>query len=79
MVNRVGRITESSVANVVFLIDGKWVTPPVFDGLLGGVMRAHLIANGFLTERSVSIPEALNADAVALVSAVRGWRPAVIV
>ena len=79
MVNRVGRITESTVANVVFLIDGVWVTPPILDGLLGGVMRARLIANGSLTERSVSIPEALNADAVALVSAVRGWRPAVIV
>ena len=79
MVNRVGRITESTVANVAFLIDGVWVTPPILDGLLGGVMRARLIANGSLTERSVSIPEALNADAVALVSAVRGWRPAVIV
>jgi para-aminobenzoate synthetase/4-amino-4-deoxychorismate lyase len=79
MVNRLGRITESSIANVVFLIDGEWVTPPVLDGLLGGVLRAQLMENGVLVERSVSIPEALKADAVALVSAVRGWRPAVIV
>ncbi|MEN8238631.1 MAG: aminotransferase class IV, partial [Actinomycetota bacterium] len=79
MVNRLGRITESSIANVAFRIEDQWVTPPVSDGLLGGVMRAHLIEDGTLTERSVSVPEALNADAVALVSAVRGWRPAVLV
>ena len=79
MVNRVGRITESSIANVAFLIDGEWLTPPVLDGLLGGVLRSHLVQDGTLIERSVSIPEALGADAVALVSAVRGWRPAVFV
>lgn len=79
MVNRLGRITESSVANVAFLIEGQWLTPPVLDGLLGGVMRSHLIEDGVIKERSVSIPEALNADAVALVSSVRGWRPAMIV
>jgi para-aminobenzoate synthetase/4-amino-4-deoxychorismate lyase len=79
MVNRFGKVTESSIANVVFLIDGRWVTPPVLDGLLGGVMRSHLVADGTVGERSISIPEALNAEAVALVSSVRGWRPAVFV
>ncbi len=79
MVNRVGNVTESTDANVVFLIDGTWVTPPVLDGLLGGVMRAHLIADGMITERTVSIRDALSADAVALVSSVDGWRPALFV
>jgi len=79
MVNRLGRITESSIANVAFLIEGEWLTPPVLDGLLGGVLRSQLVNDGSLTERSITIREALSADAVALVSAVRGWRPAVIV
>ena len=79
MVNRLGRITESSIANVAFLIEDEWLTPPVLDGLLDGVLRARLVEEGTLTEQSVTIPEALNADAVALVSAVRGWRSAVIV
>jgi para-aminobenzoate synthetase/4-amino-4-deoxychorismate lyase len=78
MVNHLGRITESLIANVAFLIDDEWMTPPVADGLLGGVLRAQLVHDGTLTERSITISEALNADAVALVSAVRGWRPAVI-
>jgi para-aminobenzoate synthetase/4-amino-4-deoxychorismate lyase len=79
MINRLGRITEASIANVAFLIDGQWWTPPVLDGLLNGVMRSRLVEAGTLIERSISIPEALDADAAALVSAVRGWRPAVIV
>jgi para-aminobenzoate synthetase/4-amino-4-deoxychorismate lyase len=79
MVNRVGRITESSIANVAFLMDGEWFTPPIDDGLLGGVLRADLVGSEILVERSISIDDALNADAVALVSSVRGWRPAVII
>ncbi|MCL1587028.1 MAG: bifunctional anthranilate synthase component I family protein/class IV aminotransferase, partial [Actinomycetia bacterium] len=79
MVNRLGRITESSIANVAFLIDDEWTTPPLADGLLGGILREQLVRNGTLTERSITIREAIDADAVALVSAVRGWRPAVIV
>jgi para-aminobenzoate synthetase/4-amino-4-deoxychorismate lyase len=79
MVNHLGRITESSIANVAFLIGDEWTTPPVTDGLLGGILRTQLVQAGTLTERSITIPEAINADAVALVSAIRGWRPAVIV
>ncbi len=79
LVNRVGHITESTNANVAFRIDERWVTPPVVDGLLAGVMRGHLVTSGTLEERSVSIREALEAEAVALVSAVHGWRPALVV
>ncbi len=77
-VNEHGFVTESTIANAAFLLDGIWVTPPITDGLLGGVMRQRLITEGVLMEQSVSIPEALAAEAVALVNAVRGWRPAVI-
>jgi para-aminobenzoate synthetase/4-amino-4-deoxychorismate lyase len=78
-VNEHGDITESTIANVAFLIDGVWRTPPVTDGLLAGILREKLIVGGMLKEQSVSIPEALGAEAVALLNSVRGWRPAVIV
>lgn len=77
-VNEQGNITESTIANAVFLIDGVWRTPPITDGLLGGILRERLIFEGTVKEQSVSIPEALGAEAVALVSSVRGWRPAVL-
>jgi para-aminobenzoate synthetase/4-amino-4-deoxychorismate lyase len=77
-VNEHGNITESTIANSVFLIDGVWRTPPMTDGLLGGILRERLILEGTVKEQSVSISEALGAEAVALVNSVRGWQPAVL-
>jgi len=79
LVNRSGNVTETSIANIMLLFDETWFTPPVSDGLLGGVMRAQLLADGTIVERSVAASEAVRADAVAVVSSVRGWRPAVFV
>jgi para-aminobenzoate synthetase/4-amino-4-deoxychorismate lyase len=78
LVNERGLVTESTIANVVFRFGNLWVTPPVEDGLLPGVMRAHLLAEGSVVEESVSVERAAEADAVALVNSVRGWRPAVL-
>jgi para-aminobenzoate synthetase/4-amino-4-deoxychorismate lyase len=78
LTNTDGFITESTIANVVFLIDGEWVTPPVGDGLLPGILRARLLEEGSITERSVRVPEAYAADAVALINSVRGWRNATL-
>ncbi len=77
-VNEAGNITESTIANVAFLIDDAWVTPPTADGLLNGILRKRLISEGTVKERSVSISEAFDADAVALISSVRGWRAVLI-
>ena len=78
LVNEDGLVTESTIANVVFRFGDRWVTPPVGDGLLPGVMRAHLLAEGSLVEESVPVERAVEADAVAVVNSVRGWRPAVL-
>ncbi|MGI9585767.1 MAG: aminotransferase class IV, partial [Acidimicrobiia bacterium] len=78
LTNPDGNITESSIANVAVLVDGVWTTPPVTDGLLPGIARARLISSGVLSEGSVSIEQAMEADAIALVNSVRGWRSAVL-
>ena len=79
LTNDAGNITETAIANVAFLIDGTWVTPPVEDGLLPGIMRAELLRTGAIVEGSVSVPEALEADAVAVFNSVRGWLPATVI
>lgn len=79
LTNLDGHITESTIANVAFLIDGRWVTPPVSDGLLPGVLRGRLLVEGLLEERSVSIGDAQAATGMALINSVRGWRPATLV
>jgi len=77
LTNEHGDITEGTISNVAFLIDDVWRTPPVSDGLLPGVMRRHLLADGVIEEGSVSLAGARDADAVAVFNSVRGWRAAV--
>ena len=79
LTNELGNITESTIANVAFRIDDEWVTPPVRDGLLPGIMRQHLLEAGVIIERSVSTVDAYAADAIALFNSIRGWRQAELV
>jgi para-aminobenzoate synthetase/4-amino-4-deoxychorismate lyase len=78
LVNRLGRVTESTIANLAVRLEGRWWTPPLRDGLLAGTYRAVLLREGRLAERSVGVEEVRGAEEVALVSSVRGWRPAVL-
>jgi para-aminobenzoate synthetase/4-amino-4-deoxychorismate lyase len=79
LVNDRGEVTESTIANVAVRIDGRWVTPSIGAGLLPGTYRAVLLREGSLEERPVMIDEVRAAEELALVSSVRGWRPAVLV
>lgn len=79
LVNSRGEVTESTIANVAVRFGDGWVTPPLDAGLLPGAYRAVLLREGTLTERRVTLDQLRRADDVALVSSVRGWRPAEIV
>ena len=76
LVNEEGRVTESVIANVALRIGDEWVTPPIADGLLGGVYRRHLLDAGILVERSVGLEDLARASDVALINSLRGWRKA---
>jgi branched-subunit amino acid aminotransferase/4-amino-4-deoxychorismate lyase len=56
-------------------IDGEARTPPRACGLLGGVMRAELLARGEAVERTVRVDELGRATRLWLVNAVRGRVP----
>jgi para-aminobenzoate synthetase/4-amino-4-deoxychorismate lyase len=70
--NEAGEITESTVANVAFEIDGLLCTPPLHCGLLPGTYRAWLLDRGWVHESVVGIEQALRATAVYLLNSVRG-------
>ena len=53
MINRDGFITETAIANLVFQLDGEWITPPLADGVLPGVMRALLIEKNGVIVRQI--------------------------
>jgi para-aminobenzoate synthetase / 4-amino-4-deoxychorismate lyase len=78
LVNDRGEVTESTIANLGVRLQGVWVTPPIDAGLLPGTYRTVLLREGRLIERSVSVDELRDAGELALVSSVRGWRPAVL-
>ena len=72
--NQLGYITETTIANIVYRLDGTLYTPPLADGLLPGTLRAKLLADRIVTERSLSIKEMPNVSQWWLVNALRGWR-----
>jgi branched-chain amino acid aminotransferase len=53
VINRDGFITETAIANLIFEIDGDWITPPLTDGVLPGVMRALLIERNGVVVRQI--------------------------
>jgi para-aminobenzoate synthetase/4-amino-4-deoxychorismate lyase len=79
LLNDRGEVTESTIANLAVRLDGVWVTPPVDAGLLPGTHRNVLLREGRLSERPITVGELRGAEELALVSSVRGWRPAVLV
>lgn len=74
--NERGEVTESTVANVVVKSDGEWVTPPLDSGCLPGVYRDELLDAESIVERVVTVSDLADADQVALINSVRGWRDA---
>lgn len=71
--NERGEITESSIANIVVEIDGELCTPPIECGLLPGVFRKHLLAQGKIKERVITIEEFQSAHEFFLINSVRKW------
>ena len=71
--NERGKITESSIANLVVPMDGELFTPPIECGLLPGVFRNHLLAQRKIKERVITIEEFQNAREFFLINSVRKW------
>ncbi len=71
-VNRLDRVTEGAITSIFARFGDAWVTPPLDDGLLPGIWRAHhLLATG-AAERSLALDELLEADEVIVGNSVRG-------
>lgn len=70
--NPQGHITETTIANIIYLYQGRWYTPPVDDGLLAGTARAALLERGHVSERSLHLDELETIDDLLLLNSVRG-------
>ena len=74
--NSDGFITETTVANVVALIEGEWFSPPVSCGLLNGTYREWLLQQGEIKERKIHIDDLNETEDLILINSVRGRKHA---
>lgn len=79
LVNELGELTESTIANLAVKLDGAWYTPPIESGCLPGVYRGVLLDEGRLKERRIRRDELAECEGLALLNSVRLWRPAFVI
>lgn len=75
LLNLAGHITEGAATNLFAQIRGRWITPPVADGCLPGVMRRRVIELTGAEERSLRPEDLFTADGVWLCNALMGLLP----
>lgn len=72
--NEDGHLTEGCISNVFCYRNGTYLTPPVADGLLPGVMRRYLLEEGVvpIEQCSLTLDDVRQAEALFLCNSVRG-------
>ncbi len=63
---------DTSIANLAFFIEGKWITPDT--PLLEGTMRAYLLDRRKIFLGKISIKELKYAKKIAIMNALIGFR-----
>ncbi|HEX5888240.1 MAG TPA: chorismate-binding protein, partial [Pyrinomonadaceae bacterium] len=77
--NERNEVTESGTANVVVRLNDELFTPPVNCGLLAGTFRQHLLEEGLVKERVITVEELRKANQIYLINSVRKWMRAELV
>lgn len=70
--NERGEVTEGSRTNVFARFGGVLTTPPLTSGLLPGILRSQLLAEGRVVERVLSVDDLRAADAIYVGNSARG-------
>lgn len=75
VINDKGRVCEGSVTNLLLQIDGEWITPPISDGVLPGIVRALVIEKCGVLVRSISESQLRQVSSGFLLSSLRIAQP----
>src|SRR5690606_33904941 len=70
--NEHDELTEFANGNLVLRMEGEDWTPPIDAGLLPGTLRARMLSDGTLRERSLRVADLQRAEAVYRINSVRG-------
>ncbi|RZJ08150.1 MAG: bifunctional aminodeoxychorismate synthase component I/aminotransferase [Rubrivivax sp.] len=71
--NEAGELTECSFGNLAVQLGGQWFTPRLSAGLLPGVLRAELLAEGRIREARLTRDDLARAEGLAFFNSLRGW------
>lgn len=66
-------LTEFTNGNVVLEIDGYFWTPPIDSGLLAGTFREHLLKEGKIKEKTLTITDLKKCTSIWFINSVRKW------
>jgi len=70
--NAQGQLLETSIGNLLLVLDGKLYTSPAELGLLKGIYRQQLLDEGQATERVLTLTDLAQAEKIYACNAVRG-------
>lgn len=76
--NQFGGLTETSIFNLYLEVDGRLLTPPCDQGLLGGVYREMLLEQGRAEEAPLTLDDLPRAERLWVSNSVRGLQEAVL-
>lgn len=79
--NQAGFLTEGGRSNLFICKQGQWLTPPLSDGVLPGVMRAVLLDDAQMQarEQSLTLADLYAAEQIMLCNSLRGMLRAEII
>lgn len=75
LLNLEGRVAEGAAANLFIFRGDRWLTPPLAEGCLPGVMRARVIALAGAVEAPLTVGDLRESDGVWLTNALQGLVP----
>jgi branched-chain amino acid aminotransferase len=72
--NTKAHLAGAAAGNLILIIKGRALTPPIADGALPGVVRAELLQRRLIEEASLTGADIDNAEAAAITNAIFGVR-----
>lgn len=73
--NSANQVTETAIANIAFLLEGRWVTPPISAGILPGVMRAIAIERCDIEVANIHISDTAQCQGAILLNSLKVASP----
>jgi branched-chain amino acid aminotransferase len=71
VINSNHEVCEGAVSNLLFYTEGKWVTPPIVQGVLPGVMRALIVENLPVKVRKIETNDLSHVQAAIVISSLK--------